>query len=76
MASELPKSATEEVKLDLFEDDDEFEEFDVDQGRKFLELDLHLSLFNLTFYSCDFSVVLNLIELAKFFMIYVVCFLL
>ncbi|KAL8521928.1 hypothetical protein ACS0TY_012182 [Phlomoides rotata] len=31
MATEQPKSATEEVKMDLFEDDDEFEEFDVDQ---------------------------------------------
>lgn len=35
MATELPKSGTEEVKLDLFEDDDEFEEFDVDQGGRF-----------------------------------------
>ncbi|EEF44898.1 protein DSS1 HOMOLOG ON CHROMOSOME V [Ricinus communis] len=26
-----PKAATEDPKVDLFEDDDEFEEFDIDQ---------------------------------------------
>lgn len=32
MATEQAKPATEEVKMDLFEDDDEFEEFEIDQG--------------------------------------------
>ncbi|KAK3018554.1 hypothetical protein RJ639_003911 [Escallonia herrerae] len=32
MATEQPKAATEETKIDLFEDDDEFEEFEIDQG--------------------------------------------
>lgn len=32
MASEQAKPATEEEKADLFEDDDEFEEFEIDQG--------------------------------------------
>ncbi|KAL6494381.1 Protein DELETION OF SUV3 SUPPRESSOR 1(I) [Orobanche gracilis] len=31
MATEQAKPATEEVKMDLFEDDDEFEEFEIDQ---------------------------------------------
>ncbi|KAG8378936.1 hypothetical protein BUALT_Bualt07G0036400 [Buddleja alternifolia] len=31
MATEQPKPATEEAKMDLFEDDDEFEEFEIDQ---------------------------------------------
>ncbi|KAK3005152.1 hypothetical protein RJ639_017158 [Escallonia herrerae] len=31
MATEQPKAATEETKIDLFEDDDEFEEFEIDQ---------------------------------------------
>ncbi|KAL6545558.1 Protein DELETION OF SUV3 SUPPRESSOR 1(I) [Orobanche gracilis] len=31
MASEQAKPATDEVKMDLFEDDDEFEEFGIDQ---------------------------------------------
>ncbi|XP_004241550.1 protein DELETION OF SUV3 SUPPRESSOR 1(I) [Solanum lycopersicum] len=31
MATEQPKPATVDVKMDLFEDDDEFEEFDIDQ---------------------------------------------
>ncbi|KAI3454519.1 hypothetical protein Pfo_011182 [Paulownia fortunei] len=31
MATEQPKPATEEAKIDLFEDDDEFEEFEIDQ---------------------------------------------
>ncbi|GMN59658.1 hypothetical protein TIFTF001_028756 [Ficus carica] len=31
MATE-PKAATEEAKIDLFEDDDEFEEFEINQG--------------------------------------------
>ena len=31
MATE-PKPATEDVKIDLFEDDDEFEEFEIDEG--------------------------------------------
>ncbi|GER56859.1 U-box domain-containing protein [Striga asiatica] len=31
MATEQPKPATEGAKIDLFEDDDEFEEFEVDQ---------------------------------------------
>ncbi|XP_073022942.1 protein DELETION OF SUV3 SUPPRESSOR 1(I)-like [Primulina eburnea] len=30
MATEQPKPATEEAKMDLFEDDDEFEEFEID----------------------------------------------
>ncbi|KAK2971103.1 hypothetical protein RJ640_005250 [Escallonia rubra] len=33
MATEQPKAATEETKIDLFEDDDEFEEFEIDQVR-------------------------------------------
>lgn len=32
MATEQAKPATEEAKIDLFEDDDEFEEFEIDQG--------------------------------------------
>lgn len=32
MATEQPKPAAKEVKMDLFEDDDEFEEFAIDQG--------------------------------------------
>lgn len=32
MAAE-PKAATEEPKIDLFEDDDEFEEFEINQGK-------------------------------------------
>lgn len=36
MATEQPKPATEEAKIDLFEDDDEFEEFEIDQGVVFL----------------------------------------
>ncbi|KAL4323604.1 hypothetical protein GQ457_11G030930 [Hibiscus cannabinus] len=31
MATEQPKSATEDVKIDLFEDDDEFEEFEINE---------------------------------------------
>ena len=31
MAAEQ-KATTEEVKMDLFEDDDEFEEFEINQG--------------------------------------------
>ncbi|XP_031111233.1 protein DELETION OF SUV3 SUPPRESSOR 1(I)-like [Ipomoea triloba] len=31
MATEQPKPAPEDVKMDLFEDDDEFEEFEIDQ---------------------------------------------
>ncbi|KAG7019825.1 hypothetical protein SDJN02_18789 [Cucurbita argyrosperma subsp. argyrosperma] len=31
MATET-KTATEEVKIDLFEDDDEFEEFEINEG--------------------------------------------
>jgi hypothetical protein len=31
MATE-PKPATEDVKIDLFEDDDEFEEFEINEG--------------------------------------------
>ncbi|XP_051123121.1 protein DELETION OF SUV3 SUPPRESSOR 1(I)-like [Andrographis paniculata] len=31
MATEQAKPAAEELKLDLFEDDDEFEEFEIDQ---------------------------------------------
>ncbi|KAH6797456.1 SUV3 suppressor [Perilla frutescens var. hirtella] len=31
MATEKQKPDTEEVKIDLFEDDDEFEEFEIDQ---------------------------------------------
>jgi 26 proteasome complex subunit DSS1 len=33
MAAE-PKAATEEAKIDLFEDDDEFEEFEINEGNK------------------------------------------
>ena len=32
MAAE-PKAATEEAKIDLFEDDDEFEEFEINEGK-------------------------------------------
>ncbi|CAA0820894.1 Probable 26S proteasome complex subunit sem1-2 [Striga hermonthica] len=31
MATEKPKPATDGAKIDLFEDDDEFEEFEIDQ---------------------------------------------
>ncbi|KAH0703391.1 hypothetical protein KY290_018705 [Solanum tuberosum] len=31
MATEQPKPAAKDVKMDLFEDDDEFEEFAIDQ---------------------------------------------
>ncbi|XP_022894527.1 protein DSS1 HOMOLOG ON CHROMOSOME V-like isoform X1 [Olea europaea var. sylvestris] len=31
MAAEQPKEATEDAKIDLFEDDDEFEEFEIGQ---------------------------------------------
>lgn len=31
MAAE-PKAATEDAKIDLFEDDDEFEEFEINEG--------------------------------------------
>ncbi|CAA2995916.1 DELETION OF SUV3 SUPPRESSOR 1(I)-like [Olea europaea subsp. europaea] len=31
MATEQPKPATEDPKIDLFEDDDEFEEFEIGQ---------------------------------------------
>lgn len=30
--TEKPKSVNEEAKIDLFEDDDEFEEFEIDHG--------------------------------------------
>lgn len=30
--TEQPKVVTEEAKIDLFEDDDEFEEFDINRG--------------------------------------------
>lgn len=33
MAAE-PKAATEEAKIDLFEDDDEFEEFEINEGKR------------------------------------------
>jgi len=33
MAAE-PKAATEEAKIDLFEDDDKFEEFEINEGKK------------------------------------------
>lgn len=32
MATE-PKAVTEDVKIDLFEDDDEFEEFEINEGK-------------------------------------------
>lgn len=32
MATNEAKPATEEAKMDLFEDDDEFEEFEIDLG--------------------------------------------
>lgn len=32
MATENKPAAVEEAKMDLFEDDDEFEEFDFDEG--------------------------------------------
>lgn len=32
MATEQQKPASEEAKTDLFEDDDEFEEFEINQG--------------------------------------------
>lgn len=30
-----PKAATEEPKIDLFEDDDEFEEFEINESKSF-----------------------------------------
>lgn len=38
MATEQQKPATEDVKIDLFEDDDEFEEFEIDEGNSFFPL--------------------------------------
>lgn len=32
MAATEPKAVTEVAKMDLFEDDDEFEEFDINEG--------------------------------------------
>lgn len=32
MATEVKPAAAEDAKMDLFEDDDEFEEFEIDQG--------------------------------------------
>ncbi|XP_073049354.1 protein DELETION OF SUV3 SUPPRESSOR 1(I)-like isoform X1 [Primulina eburnea] len=34
MATEPPNPGTEEVEMDLFEDDDEFEDFDIDREWK------------------------------------------
>jgi len=34
MAAE-PKAVTEDAKIDLFEDDDEFEEFEINEGKNF-----------------------------------------
>lgn len=39
MATET-KPATEEAKMDLFEDDDEFEEFEINEGNCFLRRSL------------------------------------
>ena len=33
--AEEPKAVTEDAKIDLFEDDDEFEEFEINEGNKF-----------------------------------------
>lgn len=41
MATE-PKAATEDVKIDLFEDDDEFEEFEINEGKSILVILLSL----------------------------------
>lgn len=35
MATETKPAASEDAKIDLFEDDDEFEEFEIDQGETF-----------------------------------------
>ncbi|KAL6953714.1 hypothetical protein U1Q18_050225 [Sarracenia purpurea var. burkii] len=46
MATE-PKAATEDAKIDLFEDDDEFEEFEINEGLNCeadLVIDLDLAL--------------------------------
>lgn len=45
MATE-PKAVTEDVKIDLFEDDDEFEEFEINEGN------LVLSRFSTHFSFC------------------------
>lgn len=37
MATE-PKAAAENVKMDLFEDDDEFEEFETNEGMQHMHL--------------------------------------
>ncbi|TYG92008.1 hypothetical protein ES288_A12G309000v1 [Gossypium darwinii] len=34
MATEQPKPQNEDINMDLFEDDDEFEEFEIDGGRR------------------------------------------
>lgn len=33
-----PKVATEDPKVDLFEDDDEFEEFEINEGKVFVTI--------------------------------------
>ncbi|KAH7838236.1 hypothetical protein Vadar_023842 [Vaccinium darrowii] len=57
MATE-PKAVTEEAKIDLFEDDDEFEEFEINQELEYLSSfskafliarDPQMRLFNLVF---------------------------
>ena len=39
------KPATEDLKIDMFEDDDEFEEFDIDQGYTIYLISLLILLF-------------------------------
>lgn len=36
MAAEQPKPQNEDINMDLFEDDDEFEEFEIDGGNFYL----------------------------------------
>lgn len=57
MASE-PKPETEEVKIDLFEEDDEFEEFEINGGNYPLKIDLFFLFFdNQNTYTKKFSIV-------------------
>lgn len=49
MATEGQKPSSEEVKTDLFEDDDEFEEFEIDRGVN-EELHFYMLVFFFQFY--------------------------
>lgn len=67
------KVAAEDPKVDLFEDDDEFEEFEINEGFYFLFLflivvQLLLSLYTTSLYAlCCFSLVLVFFQIFKIF---------